>query len=335
MTMIVVTGAGGFIGHHLVRALKREGHRVRGVDVRPPAWERSAADEFEIHDLRQQPEAFAALRGAGSVYALAADMGGMGYISANHATVLRNNILIDTNTIEAARLHGATSYLYASSACVYPEYRQLTLPENGLREEDAYPALPQDAYGWEKLLGERLCHYYREEFGLQAHVARLHNIFGPLGTWEGGREKAPAAICRKVAMAKLTGEHVVDVWGDGRQERSFCYIDDCLRGLMMLMGSSCFEPLNIGQERSVTIDQLVDLVASIAGISVEKRHVAGPEGVRARTSNNDRVHRLLGWMPEIPLERGLAFTYEWIEEQLGERFRAGSSRLPVSTAGFG
>lgn len=329
---IVVTGAGGFIGHHLVRHLADAGHRVRGIDLHPPLWERSAAAEFEIRDLRDPREALEALRSADQVYALAADMGGMGYISHHHATILRNNLLIDTNTIEAARLQGVRSYLYASSACVYPEFLQMEAPEEGLREEDAHPAQPQDAYGWEKLMGEKLCRYYRDDFGLATHVVRLHNIFGPLGTWDGGREKAPAAISRKVAIAKLTGEHVIEVWGDGLQARSFCYIDDCVRGLMMLMESDWLEPLNLGQERLITVDGLVDLIAGIAGIQVIKHHVPGPEGVRGRTSNNELVRKVLGWSPGISLEEGLVPTYQWIEQQVAERLRAGSARLPIAAA---
>ena len=250
------------------------------------------------------------------VYALAADMGGMGFISSHHAQILRNNSLINIQTLESARLNGVERYLYCSSACVYPEYLQNDTQVTPLREEEAYPAQPQDAYGWEKLITERLCIHYREEYGLETRIVRFHNIFGPLGTWDGGREKAPAAICRKVAIAKLTGNHVVDIWGDGEQTRSFCYIDDCVVGMHKLIRSEYREPLNLGQDRLVTINQLADMVAAIAGIQVVRRHVRGPQGVRGRNSDNTRLREVLGWEPRISLEEGLSRTYRWIEEQV-------------------
>ena len=256
------------------------------------------------------------------MYALAADMGGMGYISRHHAAILRDNGLITTHTLDAARENGARRLLFASSACVYPEYRQADVDAPPLREEDAYPAQPQDAYGWEKLTGERLCAHYREEYGLETRVVRFHNIYGPLGAWEGGREKAPAALCRKVAVAKLTGDPTVEIWGDGAQTRSFCYVDDCLEGVVRLMRSDYAAPLNLGQDRMVTIDQLADLVAEVAGTRIEKRHVPGPQGVRGRNSDNTRLREVLGWAPGVSLEEGVARTYAWVEGQVRARLHA-------------
>ena len=308
----LVTGAGGFIGHHLVRYLKQRGYWVRGADIKAPEFDATQADEFQILDLRRWENCLQATEGMDEVYALAADMGGMGFISANHAQILHNNILISTHTVEAARQNGVGRYLYTSSACVYPEYLQQETAVKPLREEDAYPAQPQDAYGWEKLITERLVTHYREEYGLEARIVRFHNIFGPLGTWEGGREKAPAAICRKMALAKLNGHREIEIWGDGEQTRSFCYIDDCVVGIEKLMRSEWREPLNLGQDRMVTINQLVDIVADAAGIRVVKKHVPGPMGVRGRNSDNTKLREVLDWEPKISLERGLKDTYDWI-----------------------
>lgn len=316
MTKTLVTGAGGFIGHHLVNRLKQEGHWVLGVDLKRPQYEPSSADEFVEADLREWSNCLNVTAGVDEVYALAADMGGMGFISSNHARILRNNALINLHTLEAARLNKVRRYLYSSSACVYPEYRQTDTNVVPLREEDAYPAQPQDAYGWEKLIAERLCTHYRTEYGIQTRIVRFHNIFGPLGTWDGGREKAPAALCRKVALAKLTGNHVIEIWGDGQQTRSFCYIDDCVAGICRLMRSDYAEPLNLGQDRLVTINELADLVAAMAGITVTKVHVSGPQGVRGRNSDNGRLREVLGWVPEVSLEEGLARTYAWIEKEV-------------------
>jgi nucleoside-diphosphate-sugar epimerase len=240
----------------------------------------------------------------------------MGFITTHHAVILHNNSLISTHTLEAARINGVRRLLYSSSACVYPEFLQERADVAPLKEEDAYPAQPQDAYGWEKLLTERLCTHYRQDFGLQTRIVRFHNIYGPLGTWDGGREKAPAAMCRKVALAKLTGEREIEIWGDGEQTRSFCYIDDCVTGIYKLMQSDYHEPLNLGQDRMVTINQLVDLVAAAAGVQVTKKHVSGPQGVRGRNSDNTRLRQVLGWEPAVSLEDGLARTYAWIEEQV-------------------
>jgi GDP-D-mannose 3',5'-epimerase len=313
---VLVTGAGGFIGHHLVTYLKRQGHRVRGVDLKLPEYGTTDADEFVLLDLRRWPDCLEATRGVDEVYALAADMGGMGFISRHHAEILHNNVLISTHTIEAARHNGVSRYLYTSSACVYPEHRQTDAAVEPLREEEAYPAAPQDAYGWEKLVSERLCLHYHEEYGLDSRVVRFHNIFGPLGTWDGGREKAPAALCRKVAIAKLTGGRDIDLWGDGEQTRSFCYIDDCVEGLGRLMDSGYTDPLNLGQDRMVSINELAKIIARCAGIDVVLRHVEGPQGVRGRNSDNTRLRRVLGWEPQISLEEGLSRTYAWIEEQV-------------------
>ena len=318
-TKVLVTGAGGFIGHHLVSYLKAKGYWVRGIDSKMPEYAPSDADEFELLDLRRWDNCLQATRGVDEVYALAADMGGMGFISQYHAQILHNNILINTHTLDAARTNGAKRYFYTSSACVYPEYKQMDANVIPLKEEDAYPAQPQDAYGWEKLLTERLCEHYREEYGLETRIARFHNIFGPLGTWDGGREKAPAAMCRKVAVAKLTGNYEIEIWGDGEQTRSFCYIDDCLEGIYRLMRSDYAEPLNLGQDRMVTINQLAELIANIAGIAIIIKHVPGPQGVRGRNSDNDRLRQVLGWEPHISLEEGLSRTYTWIETQVRQK----------------
>ena len=319
-TKVLVTGAGGFIGHHLVTFLKEKGYWVRGVDIKYPEYADTDADEFEILDLRRWSSCLQATRDVEHVYALAADMGGMGFISANHSQILHNNLLINLHTLEAARINGTKRYFYTSSACVYPEYLQDMADVTPLKEEDAYPAQPQDAYGWEKLIVERLNTHYSEEYDIETRIARFHNIFGPLGTWDGGREKVPAAMCRKVAIAKLTGNSEIEIWGDGEQTRSFCYIDDCVEGIYKLMMSDYAEPLNLGQDRMVTINQLVDLVADVAGISVVKKHIEGPQGVRGRNSDNTRLKEVLNWVPQISLEDGLTQTYQWIEQQIVRKF---------------
>ncbi|HEV2171175.1 MAG TPA: NAD-dependent epimerase/dehydratase family protein, partial [Candidatus Binatus sp.] len=327
MKRALVTGAGGFIGHHLVSYLKKKSYWVRGVDLKYPEYEPSVADDFALLDLRRWEDCLKATDGIEEVYALAADMGGMGFISAHHAEILRNNSLINIHTLDAARENGAKRYLYASSACVYPEYRQTEVNVTPLKEEDAYPAQPQDAYGWEKLITERLCTHFREDFGLETRIVRFHNIFGPLGTWDGGREKAPAAMCRKVALAKLSGNHEIEIWGDGEQTRSFCYIDDCVDGIYRLMRSDYKLPLNVGQDRMVTINQLADLVAAAAGVKIAKKHVPGPQGVRGRNSDNTRLREVLHWEPAISLEEGLLRTYAWIDGQVRETCR-GTSTTP-------
>lgn len=313
---VLVTGAGGFIGHHLVSFLKAQGYWVRGVDLKYPEYKKTDADEFLLLDLRDREAALQATAGVDHVYALAADMGGMGYISSHNGIILYNNATINLNTLESARVNKVKRLFYSSSACIYPEYKQEKADISPLKEEDAYPAQPQDAYGWEKLFTELLAKYYREDFKMETRVARFHNIFGPLGTWDGGREKAPAAICRKVAKAKLSNGNEIEIWGDGKQTRSFCYIDDCVIGIYKLMMSDFAEPLNIGQDRMVTIDQLVDIITEIAGVKLIKKHVEGPQGVRGRNSDNSKLKKVLKWEPKISLEEGLSKTYKWIEEQI-------------------
>jgi GDP-D-mannose 3',5'-epimerase len=316
----LVTGAGGFIGHHLVRALKAEGYWVRGVDIKDPEYEPTDADEFALLDLRRWENCQRAVSGLGSgveIYNLAANMGGIGFIEHNKAVIMHDNVLINVHMLEAAREAGVGRFLYTSSACIYPLYKQQTPDVTPLREEDAYPADPEDGYGWEKLFSERQCRHYYEDHGLETRVARFHNIYGPLGTYDGGREKSPAAICRKVSMAADGGE--VEVWGDGSQTRSYCYVADAVEGLRRLMRSTHRAPLNIGTERLVTINELVDMVAAIAGKRVRRRHVPGALGVRGRTSDNTQVRAVLGWEPGITLEDGMQRTYTWIEEQLSAR----------------
>lgn len=315
-TRVLVTGAGGFIGHHLVNYLLDRGYWIRGVDIKKPEFAETRAQEFSLLDLRRWENCLSATEGVDEVYALASDMGGMGFISANHARILHNNSLINIHTIEAARRNNVRRYFYTSSACVYPEYRQTAADITPLKEDDAYPAQPQEAYGWEKLITEQLCRHYQEEYGLETRIVRFHNIFGPLGSWEGGREKAPAALCRKIAIAKLTRRPEVEIWGDGEQSRSFCYIADCLEGIYRLMRSDYPHPLNLGQDRMVTINQLADIIAGIAGIKIAKKHVPGPQGVRGRNSDNTKLREVLKWEPRISLEEGLRATYDWIEEQV-------------------
>jgi len=315
MTKVLVTGAGGFIGHHLVRYLEGRNLWVRGVDIKRAEYEDTAADEFEILDLRRWSNCLQAARGVDQVYNLAANMGGIGFIESHKAEIMHDNVLINIHMLEAARLNGVDKFLYTSSACVYPGYKQGTPDVTPLREEDAYPADAEDGYGWEKLFSERQCRHYCEDYGLKTYVARFHNIFGPLGTYDGGREKSPAAICRKVALAKEND--TIEVWGDGLQTRSYCYIDDCVEGIYRLMASDDHAPLNLGQDRMITINELVDMVAHIAGKTIRKRYdTSKPQGVRGRNSDNARLRQVLGWEPQIPLEKGLEITYHWIYERL-------------------
>lgn len=316
---VLVTGAGGFIGHHLVTYLKERNYWVRGVDIKYPEFEETEADEFELLDLRRWDNCLQATRDVEEVYGLAADMGGMGFISSNHAQILRNNTLINFHTLDASRINGVKRYLFSSSACIYPEYLQEDTDVTALKEEDAYPAAPQDAYGWEKLISERLMSRFHEAYDIETHIVRFHNVYGPLGTWEGGREKVPAAFCRKAAVCKLTGNSKFEIWGDGKQTRSFCYIDDITYGIHKLMHSDHYQPINMGRDRMVSINQLADIVAEIAGIEIDKFHVEGPQGVRGRNSDNTLLKEKLGWSPEIPLEEGLTYTYNWIEHQIKEK----------------
>jgi GDP-D-mannose 3', 5'-epimerase len=315
VTRALVTGAGGFIGHHLVGHLLHHGYWVRGVDVKYPEYEPSLAAEFRLLDLRSPDEALSATRGVDEVYHLAADMGGIGYITTFHADIARNNALINLNILEAARRNGVNRLLFSSSACIYPQYLQQTADVRALKEQDAYPADPEEGYGWEKLFMEKLCQYYREDHSLETRIVRFHNVYGPLGTYDGGKEKAPAAVCRKVAL--VPDGSAVEIWGDGEQTRSFMYVDDCVEGIHRIMRSSHHDPLNLGTDELVTINQLVDLVASIAGKDIKKRHdLSKPQGVRGRNSDNGRLREVLGWEPQIRLRDGLVPTYRWIESEL-------------------
>ena len=313
MKKALVAGGAGFIGHHLVKYLKAKGYWVRGADLKYPEFGKSVADEFDLWDLRNYGYCLEVCYGMDEVYQLAADMGGIGYITSSHAEIFRNNALINLNMLEAARVSGVKKYLYTSSACVYPQYLQDKAEVKNLKEEDAYPADAEPGYGWEKLMSELACKYYREDYGFNTHIVRFHNIFGPLGTYEGGKEKAPAALCRKIALSK--GE--IEVWGDGKQTRSFCYIDDCVEGIYRLMQSEYYEPLNLGQDRLVTINELVDMIANIAGKKIYAiLDLTKPQGVRGRNSDNTKLKEVLGWEPKISLEEGLKKTYEWIKGQV-------------------
>jgi GDP-D-mannose 3',5'-epimerase len=312
---VLVTGAGGFIGHHLTKYLINKGYWVRGVDIKNPEFKPTAAHEFKLLDLRVWENCLEATSGIHEVYGLAANMGGIGFIENNKGIIVRDNTLINLQTIEAARINQVKKYLYSSSACVYPGYRQSETDIAPLREEDAYPADAEDGYGWEKLYMERICRHYYEDFGLETRVVRFHNIYGPLGTYDGGREKSPAAICRKVAQAH-DGD-AIEVWGDGLQTRSYCYIDDCVEGIYRLMQSDYRQPLNLGRDEMISINELVDLVSFIAGKRIRKEHnLSQPVGVRGSNSDNTRCRAVLQWEPTMTLEQGMRSTYAWIAHEL-------------------
>ena len=312
---VLVTGAGGFVAFYLVKELKKRGYLVRGVDVKHPKYEDSVADEFEVLDLRKWDCCLRATQGIEQVYSFASNMGGIGFIGSNKAEIMHDNVLINTHMLEAARQNGIKGYLYASSACVYPRYK-LKIPDVApLKEEDAYPADPDDGYGWEKLYTERMCKHYYEEYGFNTHVVRFHSLYGPLGTYDGGREKSLAALCRKVALSKEEDE--IEVWGDGKQTRSFCYIDDCIEGVYKLMQSDHHDPINLGHDKMVSINEMIDIIANIAGKKIKKRYdLSKPQGVRGRNSDNTKIQKVLGWEPKVSLEEGLEITYKWIHEQL-------------------
>ncbi|WP_270933774.1 NAD-dependent epimerase/dehydratase family protein [Falsiroseomonas oryzae] len=324
-TRILVTGAGGFIGHHLVRYLVQKGYWVRGADQKRPEYAATDAHDFQVADLRDPASCRAAVGGIDQVYHLAADMGGIGYISAQRATIARNNTLMNVGMLDAAVAGDVQRFLYSSSACVYPHHLQTSADVVALREDDAWPAQPEEGYGLEKLFAEKLCEYYRTDHGLETRVVRFHNVYGPLGTYAGGREKAPAAIARKVASVRDGDE--IDVWGDGEQTRSFMYIDDCVEGIYRIMHSDYAGPLNLGTDEMVTVNDLVDLVAAVAGKRIGKQHdLSKPQGVRGRNSDNSRLREVLKWEPRISLKKGLQPTYRWIAKQVEEEARAAERR---------
>jgi GDP-D-mannose 3',5'-epimerase len=317
----LVTGAGGFIGGQLVRDLEKQGLAVRAVDRKPlQEWYYfSSSAENLIYDLQEKDNCYRVTRGIEHVYNLAADMGGMGFIEHNKGLCMLS-VLVNTHLLLAARDNGVARFFFASSACVYPDYRQRDTDVGALKESDAYPAMAEDGYGWEKLFSERMCRHFREDFGVDTRIGRYHNVYGPYGTWDGGREKAPAAISRKVAMAVINSENEIEIWGDGEQTRSFMYVDDCLHGTQLLMKSDCVEPLNIGSDEMVSINELVDIVEKIAGVKLKRIYKPdAPTGVRGRNSENTRISQLLGWAPSIKLADGMERTYAWIYDQVKAR----------------
>ena len=328
--LIVVCGAGGFIGGHLVADLLQHGFtRIRAVDIKPlDRWYQrlDGVENLGSLDLKELPSCRKALKDAYSVYNLAADMGGMGFIENNRALCMLS-VLINTHLLQVAREAGVVRFFYASSACVYNHDKQTDPNVTGLKEADAYPAMPEDGYGWEKLFSERMCRHFTEDFGLLTRVARFHNVYGPLGTYDGGREKAPAAICKKVIEAKLSGKHKIEIWGSGEQTRSFMYIDDCIRGVQDIMRSETITfPINLGSAEKVSINQLVDIVEDIAGIKLKRSYnLEAPKGVNGRNSDNTLIRKMLGWEPSIPLQTGMEKTYAWIYDQV----RSGLSKDAV------
>jgi GDP-D-mannose 3',5'-epimerase len=332
--LVVVTGAGGFIGGNFVAWLRAQGcQRIRAVDVKPAGeWYQQFSDvENLCLDLNQKENCERAADGASDIYNLAANMGGMGFIEQNKALCMLS-VLINTHMLQAAVKHRVKRYFYASSACVYNGDKQKTFEAPSLKEEDAYPALAEDGYGWEKLFSERMCRHFREDFGLYTRVARFHNVYGPWGTWYGGREKAPAAICRKVIEAKVSGKHEIEIWGSGQQTRSFMFIEDCLKGIDLIMHSEILEPINLGSSEAVTINQLVDLAEDIAGITLRRKYdLTAPKGVNGRNSDNTLIKKYLNWEPNTTLRAGLEKTYKWIYDQYRARERGepGAIREPI------
>jgi len=333
--LVTVTGGGGFIGGSLVAKLRAQGYRrIRAVDVKPvEEWYQSFADVENLQlDLNLKENCETATAGASDVYNLAANMGGMGFIEHNKALCMLS-VLINTHMLQAALKHGVKRFFYSSSACVYNGDKQQTFEAPSLKEEDAYPALAEDGYGWEKLFSERMCRHFHEDFGLYTRVARFHNVYGPWGTWYGGREKAPAAICRKVVEAKLSGKHEIEIWGSGQQTRSFMFIDDCLKGIEMVMNSEILEPINLGSSEAVTINQLVDMAEAIAGIKLKRNYdLSAPKGVNGRNSDNTLIQKYLNWEPNTPLRLGLEKTYWWIHDQYLARERGEAGVVRESAA---
>ncbi|NTU46240.1 NAD-dependent epimerase/dehydratase family protein [Candidatus Roizmanbacteria bacterium] len=312
---ILVTGAGGFIGHHMVKYLKEKGYYVRGADIKKPEYEKTHADEFLLLDLREKTNADIATQGINHVYNFAANMGGIGFIETVHAEVMHDNVLINTHMLDRAYRNGVKRYFYSSSACIYPRYKQQETINMGLRESDAYPADPDNEYGWEKLYTERLCQAYYQDHKFETRIARFHNIYGPLGSWQGGREKSPAAMCRKIAMAKKND--TIEVWGDGEQGRSYCFVRDCIEGVYRLMMSDIRVPINIGSDRLVTINQLIDIISKFENKTIHRKYdKTKPQGVRGRNSDNTLINELLQWEPSITLEEGLKETYYWIKSEI-------------------
>ncbi len=329
--MIVVCGAGGFIGGHITRAILEQGKTVRAVDIKPlDDWYQLLPEAENLQlDLREKENCDKALYNAEEVYNLACDMGGMGFIENNKAFCMLS-VLINTHLLQTAQKHNVQRFFFSSSACIYPTYKQTTTHVPPLKESDAYPAMAENGYGWEKLFSERLCMHFREDFGIATRVGRYHNVYGPYGTYEGGREKAPAAICRKVIEAKFSGSGEIEIWGDGHQTRSFMYIDDCLKGTFAVMASNILDPINIGSSQLVTINQLVDIVEAIAGVKLKRNYnLSAPLGVRGRNSDNTMIQSLLRWEPSIPLEVGMEKTYKWIYDRMTKK-----ARLPQLVISF-